>query len=732
MTDFSNTSLNRKRFTSRGGVVAVIISFLLGFVFAFAAVAGTIYYVTTSITVKDGIEKIGGLTGNENLDYKDYISEEYAEKTLLQLITEDVVTLVGKAGDRTLTLNDVDAISPLVGTKIEAITDMLQNDYGISVAATDFMGTSLSGMGSFLSETINAADLGQLLSSPKINIMVEGNGNYDLLMAICYGDASHYDIVDGKVVMKEGYSSTKIKDFTTDAMGVLEKAPLDKVLSVNADSDVILLALCYGGDYEIAGGEIVLPAGKTSTTLGDLINAPSDVLSEIELGTVMQLTGSSDAITLALAYGKKGVDYDIVDNKIVPVAGGKEPTTIGDLMGESEFFDDLKDTLTLGELLTIDESSSQVMQTLKDKTLNELTQDKTINGLKLGELLEIDETDPTTSKILIALKNNTVEELGKQETINGLKLGDLIEINASSSKILVALQDKTVADLNNQDTINGLKLGDLIEINSSSSKILVALQEKTVADLNNQDTINNLKLGDLIEINSSSSKILVALQNQNTTVADLNNQETINGLKLEDVMTINASSPRIIQQMATWTIADLSGSGEKNIETDLTLTDILGEEAMTGNLLGNLKTSTIGTLADDINNLTVQQVMGDDIYVDPNAKTKVLKGTWKYLLQDKTTGQEGLYKVTEMSLMIDNMTYNMQNASINDLSQDGIIVVDSSFCTQTILYEYKVGVYTIFSIPEDTYNGKQKIGELTVTEMLHYLGTVIGALSSTP
>lgn len=679
MITFPEKSSGNTRFRSRGGALSVIISFLLGFVFAFVAVGGAIFYVVTTIKVKDGVEKIGSLTGTE-INYADYVSEDYAQKTLLQLFKEDVKNLVNKAQDKTLCLDDLNAISPQVGKTVSSLLDTLKNDYGIAADGNELLKTPVSDFVTYLTDTLKSVDLGELLASPKINVLTEDSANYDLLMAICYGDESRYDITDGKVVMKEGFTSTKIGDFMDDAIGALGKAPLGTLMALSGESDKITLALAYGKegkDYVIVGDKIrmlPLPYAMIDGVLYDeegnkaeydeTIYAPEKQTGEIYF------------------LKNKSGDYLL-----------RSPATIKDLTGDNTaFFDRIRKDITLGDMMTIDENSSEIMKTLKDYSLEDLTKEETITGLKLGEVITIDENDPSTSLILVALKDKTISDLTNQDTIEALELGQVITIDKDSSLILQALQHKTIAELSDQKTINDLKLSQILTIDEKSSLILKALQDKTVADLGDQNTINGLKLGDVMEIDDNSAKIIQAMQN--------------------------------------WTIEELAGN---KIETDLTLGDILGEDKMTGNILKNLTGSTIGSLSDDINALTVQQVMANDIYVDPDAEQKVLKGTWKYPLTDKDTGKEGQYTLTEMSAMVDNMAHNIQKATLFELHADGIINAEESFLETEIMYEYTVAGTTIFTIDpkytDNEGNVKTTLGDLTINQMINYISKVIEGLN---
>ena len=86
------------------------------------------------------------------------------------------------------------------------------------------------------------------------------------------------------------------------------------------------------------------------------------------------------------------------------------------------------------------------------------------------------------------------------------------------------------------------------------------------------------------------------------------------------------------------------------------------------------------------------------------------------------------------------MTANIQKATLNDLKNDGIISLsDATFLTKKIKYDF---TYTYLgqnislgSVPTKYYKDADKkelkefVGELTITELLNYVGEVITLFS---
>ncbi|MFR1984241.1 MAG: hypothetical protein ACLS4Z_11405, partial [Christensenellaceae bacterium] len=100
------------------------------------------------------------------------------------------------------------------------------------------------------------------------------------------------------------------------------------------------------------------------------------------------------------------------------------------------------------------------------------------------------------------------------------------------------------------------------------------------------------------------------------------------------------------------------------------------------------------SLAADLDKLTIQQVFEDKIYkkdADGNYVlgedgSKVLTGTWKYLLVKD--GKEQECQIKEIDSLVSNMTANMQSATLNDLSDDKILTLDEAFRRKNIKYDF--------------------------------------------
>ena len=288
---------------------------------------------------------------------------------------------------------------------------------------------------------------------------------------------------------------------------VIMTAQLGAMLSVNAESEPFMIALCYGtegsneegGDYQIVDGQIVMNEGKEARTLGALVSEANTIINSMPLESILDAGIDSAAVILALCYGTEGVNY------------------------------------------TVDENGGITML-----------------------------TDPLTGKPYPVRK---VEDLtGNSDLIQNVTIGDVITIDENTTGILLAIKDWTLNDLSDASRIESLRLSQVVTIDENSAPILKAMQDWRISDMTDADMVDSLTLGQIIEITQDSAKLLKSI----------------------------ADTP----------IGDLSAT----IDT-LRLCDILDKEAIEGNkILRNLKMSSLDTLADDIQDLTVAQVFGDELY----------------------------------------------------------------------------------------------------------------------
>ena len=428
-------------------------------------------------------------------------------------------------------------------------------------------------------DMLNGMELASLL-----NLTADSS---ELFLALAYGTkGTDYEIIDGKIAMIGDAKPKTIGDLIDgDPMDMLKEIELGSLLKVTADSEnIVLLVLAYGTkgkDYDVVEGKIVMRDDKKPTTIGDLIDGnPMDMLNGMELASLLKVTAESDNMLLLLAYGEKDVDYRIVDGKIEMI-GDAKPKTLGDILnggidfgemtigeivnpGDDKLLNALKETkineigskvetLTLGDIIEIDENDT-LLKSLENCTL--LTVSSEINNLRLEQIVSID----PSNKILYALRESTVSSIGSK--INTLTLGDIIDINDDSSQILKSLKGTKINEIGSK--INTLKLNEIITIDSNN-KILSSLSEYSLSDIGSE--AQNLTLGDVIAIDDNSGKLLESLQGEK--ISELGT--AINDLTIGKIVDVEGS--KFLKPLEYTTIAELATKIDS-----LKLTEVFGND----------------------------------------------------------------------------------------------------------------------------------------------------------
>ncbi len=709
----------RAHYMPRGhfrGILAVILAFFLGILFAFGGLIGGGAYLGTKVSIDD----VFGLFGISPDTYNKYIDEEYSKLTVLQLVDEmihseykslgDIVKyspFLDETVDKLLTVADnygatVDK-DILLGTQFGALVDYFQNDVLRSIVigkaaglkkgdnaillalcygeeGTDYTfngdGTiqvenpdatltvgKVMGQDSF-QEVLNGIRLGTLLSISS-GVTEEDFANKSVLFALSYGKRGvDYEIENGSVVILNEEKAVTVGQLMGEPDNVINGVELGTLLNIDSDvtdeklqNNSMMYALCYGSrgtDYEVADGKIEMLPGHGEllpVTVGDLRSNSTSLIQNLEIETVMNIKPGSDKAMHYLAYGsevmkgkapyspspdgkytdadgktvdahgyllgedggylteqapdKDGVPTDTLqyagggryvyiydaENKVTGIRMLPDPNSadgtlyekrrVKDLTGEDA---DLLGNAKIGDFMTVGEDASPLMQTLKNWKISDLQDESKLESLQIGQLIEVEDGEDS-SKILQALKDRTLGDLKKQETINELKLGDLLDLESEGgAKFLSAMKDWKVGDLNNQNRINRLKIGQLFE-SEGSSKLMTAIKDWRLGDLTKQEKIDSLTLGDVIEIEGESG-ILASLKD--TPIGGM--QEKIDSLHLSDILD--------------------------------------AEELDNNDILKHLKDSTLTTLAFDVQNLTLGEVFGSEIYsymeiknVDGEART---------------------------------------------------------------------------------------------------------------
>lgn len=305
-----------------------------------------------------------------------------------------------------------------------------------------------------------------------------------------------------------------------------------------------------------------------ATNFSDLGSYFSDVVRNTELGKALGVTAESDPILVAICYGSEGTneeggDYTLNDSGEIVMNEGKSPTTIASLTEGGN----IVGNITIESALSVNADSNSAMRYLAYGT----------EGVSYTI-----ETDSTGNKYINMLRDPMTGTLYRK---------------------------KKLSDLTGTDNVMGdAVISDIINIDESTSGLLYAIRDWTVNDLGNQARLERLKLSQVVTIDENASNILKAMSGWR--ISDLSDQKKIDSLTLGDVISVGDDSPSILKALRDTRLGELAQATQ-----ELRLVDLLGTEAVQQNrLLKNLALSSVSTLAADMDNLTVGQVYGDQIY----------------------------------------------------------------------------------------------------------------------
>lgn len=691
----------KSRFWSK--FLAVLLGFILGLVCTLGGLAGLGYVLFAKIKIKDGFDTVNKITGS-NIDYTEYVTEEYAQKTVYGLL-KDLTQIASDFQSGKASLSSLEKFSPMVRKTAEKLTDQME-EYGVVVDTDVFLATPLSEMSAFFKDTVNDIEVGTMLD--KAGILEESNDSYALLMALCYGEEGEDYTLDeaGNVVMLDGKKPTTFGTMTTDTYQVLDKVSLSAIMKDEDTSDPLTRALLYGTEgetytYDETTGTVeMLPLSYKYNETEKTITDPEGIVYSYD-ETTGRWTAENGNYISAQSVKESGEQYDFI--VYTP---------------ENEMICGLKATETPGVYQVYDKTG----KLLKHKPLS-------IGALTSGNVTEIFEDMQLKDVLNITAESDAI--------LISLAYGNegedfKIVTNEDGTKDIVMKEGKkprTVKDLKDKNMIDSVRLSAIITPDPEDKITMYILYGVEGKDYEID------KDGNIVMLDGKTPRTIGDLSGENSPISTITRD-----LTLGDVISIDENdeeSSALLISLKDTPIDQLS----TKINT-LTLTEILGETDVEGNtFLKHLKDSTIKTFADDLEALTIQQIFEDDIYqkdedgnfvTDENGE-KILTGTWKYLLTEN--GKEVQYKISEVNKLVGNMTANVQSATLEDLHKDGIITTDNTAFLETdILYKYVVGGTTIFNIdPIENENGqeKTKIGELTITEMLNYVTKVLQALNQT-
>ncbi len=629
-------------------------------------------------------------------------------------------------------------------------------------------------VGATVSTLLSDDLMNTMYSLPLADVLGLDANSDSLMLALAYGEGG-YTIkeVNGQKEFEYLTDTPKtLNDLINGGSDLVTDMSIATLLDLNANSDRMMLALAYGEDgykiEEVGGVKKLTVLTSEPKKLEDLVNGGSNLVADMSIVTVMDLNtndaNSISALMKALAFGTEGVneDYQVIGNKIVMNEGksykkidalkGNTSDLVGDIklcdvmeIGEdsSQILKTLKDTkiselndkistLTLGQAIKIDSSSSLIMQNLANKPIDQMG--TAVDDLEMEQIMQINtEGANKSSAILIALKDTKVKDLSTR--IDSLKIEEVIEITDSSPMILKTMKKNGTLVKDLGGAIDGLKIDEVIEITESSPKLLKTMKAKGTLVKNLGSAINDFTIGEIID-NVSENTILRHLENSklNTLSTD------INGLTIQQVFCDD-----VYQKVYFAGAAQVYKSGNKYYTDKDCTNQYTGSETIIDLFIASEeKVTDVGTCKYLFHDPADSKYHYYNVATGEESQSyfgsPVLTGVWSFLLEKN--GEEQPYALTETGHLIDNMTTNIQSATLQQLSDNNLFVVDQSTLDKDVVttftlsqnveiqgiprtIEYNV---TITEDPEFTRDDLT-IGDLTVLQLMKYVTAILTVIN---
>lgn len=594
-----------QRVKKSGGFLGKLIAVLLGLIIGILAGAGGIvgigYLLVFNTDIKTNMGTINSLAGT-NINFADFLDEKYGNETFVTLIGDTVSTL-GDISNGNGTLQNLNAISPLVGKLIsgeDGQSGLVKtlNDYYLNVTAEDIMNKALvkpNGAEKDPNKYLMDYLMQHVNDVPVADFLIKmGYPLNDTLLAICCGveNVDWEKNADGTIQMLNGKTQLTLGQFLSeDLEQAIFRLPIDAIMPISL-SDRVMLMLAYGEEFayhtEVKNGKTVVVMNQVFYTYdkakGKLFDARGTEIAShtISNANFAQGTCQVQVDTDTTHYLKA---EDVTEERYVLYAYSDancenaifyEKTTLKDLdKGAVHLVEDMY----IKDVLDIDAQSDKMLISLA-------------YGVKDIDYVIVQENG--VDKIQSINPPRTIKDLRDcgEDLIYEIYLSDVIDAEANENVTMYILYGKE-------------HLHYEVEIDGS-----IRMLQKQVAVIGNEvyNEYGDVKIGALNNNTFTENNVVYTLGNATGKTVTLSNG---NVATLHYVVDANGDEVKFNRI----TLGDLKGNSPilQHITTRLTLSDVLGATALEGHtVLGKLKDVYIADLANTISNMTVGDVYGSD------------------------------------------------------------------------------------------------------------------------
>lgn len=448
------------------------------------------------------------------------------------------------------------------------------------------------------------------------------------------------------------------------------------------------------GEYGIGS-----PVRFQKTTLGDLQGDMMGTINNVTLQDALNVTYASHPLLISLAYGEEGTDFEYVYNEQGEKTGINVLTTplrtVGDFRnGSQDFIDEIALT-------------SVISQNTEDKLIMYLLYGK--KGVHY-EVKDDGSVSPLKKQVAVYENRNVYNEYGELieyaiGTVNGYEQQDE-DGNVLATYRLVSTGE-TLEILLNEDDEQATKV-DLYYVYDENGTAIMYESTK-MKDLSGDSSVlgnmtSRLTLGDVLDV--GDNKILSHL----TEVSIDELPKAVDTLTVGDVFDEDMHYKNI-EGAKGITILNENGEERTDVQPGVEYIDKNGNTVPVG-----------------------AYVTKDGVLVAVENKSDALRSTWKYLIRTKSDNNGSVtyhynynYRITaDMTSMIENIEYNMQHTSLNEMNEDGVISTSKDLrnteidhnvieAMRLVGHEYTAAFDNILGAENPT------LGLLTVDQVVIYL-----------
>ncbi len=399
----------------------------------------------------------------------------------------------------------------------------------------------------------------------------------------------------GYLLLTQEGTMKKVEDGIGSSIG-MDLSEEQEKLSILEYGQEFLSIFGALSDTPIAEIESTIGINKISTTISDAIGIDTATIGEStikNLGTTitdnLNLNIMRDKFEMSLPDLPLFQDEEFLDKPVSDAFGSIDENNLDGFI--VVVYDD--------EATEDNPASSAFMQKLGQKTIKEVSEnmDGIIQDTAIGEIVKIDES---SSQVMKYLEHTKVGNL--DGAIKDMQISDAINITDASSRVLIYLRDRVNKDENGEPILDeegnpilGTKLDDL---------------DTAIKEMKISDAVEIILDDEATEEKPASSKVLQYFKKQGTTLDGLN--AAINAMPLSEAIKIEEDSHAVLKAIGSYSLTDLGNKETFNgIINGLVLGDIVPVDDSSAAILKSLQFTEIGQLGTKMNDLCLNEVIDD-------------------------------------------------------------------------------------------------------------------------